>query len=223
MKGLVLLHHPGEGPGTLGDFLAARGLALTSVRLFAGEAIPSGDFDLVVVMGGPMNVYEETRHPWLGPETAFLAQRLGAGRPVVGICLGAQLMAKALGARVVRSPREEIGWRRVALTPAGRRSPFLAGLPASFAVLQWHGDMFELPAGAELLATGADCPHQAFAHGPSLGLQFHLETTREMVEGWYETPAQAAEIGPGWAVHGRGMADLAASLYANLWRLLTQG
>ena len=129
--------------------------------------------DLLVVMGGPMGVYERERHPWLVDEVALIARRLAAGRPTLGVCLGAQLIAAALGAEVRPGPAREIGFAPVALTAAGRASP-LAAL-AEVPVLHWHGDTFDLPPGATLLAHTA-MYHQAFAHGDhALALQFHAE------------------------------------------------
>jgi GMP synthase (glutamine-hydrolysing) len=139
--------------------------------------------DLVVVLGGPIGAYETDRYPWLEEEVAGLRGRLRAGLPTLGVCLGAQLMAAALGARVFPGPAKEIGWAPLTLSPAGQQSP-LAAL-AGQAVLHWHGDTFELPAGAERLASTALTPNQAFAIGSTaLGLQFHAEVDPARIEAW---------------------------------------
>lgn len=140
--------------------------------------------DLLVVLGGPIGAYETEVYPFLAPEIALIAERLEAGRPVLGLCLGAQLMARALGATVSASGGKEIGWAPLVLSDAGRGS-CLVPLDGR-AVLHWHGDIFDLPAGAVHLASTALTPHQAFQwrrHG--LALQFHLETTARGLERWY--------------------------------------
>jgi GMP synthase (glutamine-hydrolysing) len=139
--------------------------------------------DLLVVLGGPIGAYEEDKYPFLRDELRLLEQRLASGRPVIGICLGAQLMARALGARVYPGPAKEIGWHPLTLTAAGQESPLvhLDGVP----VLHWHGDTFDLPQGAQLLASTDICRHQAFALGRNvLGLQFHAEVDAADIERW---------------------------------------
>lgn len=140
--------------------------------------------DLVVVLGGPIGVYETETYPFLAHELELIRARLAANRPTLGICLGAQMMAAAMGARVAPSGVKEIGFSPLTLGPAGEQSPLrhLAAIP----VLHWHGDMFDIPAGAQLLAATDKCPHQAFAHGPNLlALQFHPEAVSETgIEPW---------------------------------------
>ena len=146
-------------------------------------AAPLRDADLAVVLGGPIGVYETDRYPFLETELAALKERLAAGRPTLGICLGAQLMAAALGARVYPGGRKELGWSGVRLTEAGHGSCLgrLDGLP----VLHWHGDTFDLPAGATLLASTDVYANQAFALGPNaLALQFHAEADSRRIEQW---------------------------------------
>jgi GMP synthase (glutamine-hydrolysing) len=141
--------------------------------------------DLVIVLGGPIGAYEDEVYPFLSGELRLIEQRLGAGRPVLGICLGAQLMARALGARVRPGDGKEIGWSPVQLSDAGRRS-CLAPLGHGTAVLHWHGDTFDLPEGTLHLAATAQYPNQAFAYGRhGLALQFHLEVTARGLEQWY--------------------------------------
>jgi len=139
--------------------------------------------DLLVVLGGPIGVYEEERYPFLRDELAAIRGRLSRDRPTLGICLGAQLIASALGARVYAGGTKEIGWAPIALSAAGRDSS-LAHLDGA-ELLHWHGDTFELPKGAELLASTERYEHQAFRWGDTLALQFHPEVTAQMLERWY--------------------------------------
>ena len=146
-----------------------------------GQAIDEAE--LLVVLGGPIGVYETERYPFLVDELGALERRLAARRPTLGICLGAQLIARALGAKVYPGGRKEIGWSELQLPQAGLQSPLqhLAGVP----VLHWHGDTFDLPAGAELLASSAVYPHQAFRVGGNvLALQFHPEALTRQFERW---------------------------------------
>lgn len=176
-----LQHVPFEGLGSIGAWLDAHGYAVTATRFFDedGARLPdAGDVDLVVVMGGPMSVNDEAAYPWLVPERAFLRRVVDAGKPVLGVCLGAQLLAGAMGARVVPNPVKEIGWYPVQAVPAGDESVFR--FPAELEVFHWHGETFELPGGAIRLARSEACANQAFQLGPTaIGLQFHLETTPE--------------------------------------------
>ncbi len=182
---LALRHLAFEDAGLLGDLLAARGVDVS--YLDAGidplDARALNEAGLVVVLGGPIGVYEADEYPFLAGEIAMLRARLAARRPTLGICLGAQLMAAALGARVAPGPAKEIGYAPLEFTDAGRRS-VLAPL-AGVDVLHWHGDNLDLPDGAERLAFTRACPVQAFAVGAhALGLQFHIETEPAQLERW---------------------------------------
>lgn len=181
-----LQHVPFETLGCIAPWLVQRGLQPTLTRLHAGEALPTLDeFDWLIVMGGPMNVDEHAAHPWLVAEKALLRDTVAAGKRVLGICLGAQLLARALGAEVTPNPHAEIGWFDVSLTPAGRRHPWFRDLPDRFDAFHWHGDTYALPPGCERLAFSEACKQQAFAFGDcALGLQFHLETTTADAERW---------------------------------------
>lgn len=183
---LVLQHVAVEGPGLLGAALQARGVTLRTVRVFAGEPVPARcEADALVIMGGPMGVYEADRHPHLGDERRLIEAALAAGRPLIGTCLGSQLLASALGARVHPNTRKEIGWHEVALTAAAADDPLFAGLPSRFTPVHWHGDVFDLPAGAVPLARSALTAHQAFRHGATAwGLLFHLELDRPQLASW---------------------------------------
>jgi GMP synthase-like glutamine amidotransferase len=141
-------------------------------------------YDAVLSMGGPMNVYDPAGEHFLVQERLFLRAAAGAGIAILGVCLGAQLLACALGAKVTRAEEKEMGVTEVTLTPAGRQDSLFTGLPGCFPVLAWHEDTFSLPPGASLLASTAVCPHQAFRLGPAYGLQFHLEMDEAMVKAW---------------------------------------
>ncbi|SHK28449.1 type 1 glutamine amidotransferase [Rhodothermus profundi] len=175
----VLQHVPFEGPAHIAHWAQQRGHRLSFTRFYADETLPAPEaVEGVVVMGGPMGVYEEDRYPWLRDEKAFLQAVLQAGRPVVGVCLGAQLLAEVLGGRVYPGPQPEIGWFPVRLTPQGRRHRLMREVPDELIVFHWHGDTFELPPGAVHLMESAACAHQAFVwNDQALGLQFHLEMT----------------------------------------------
>jgi GMP synthase-like glutamine amidotransferase len=181
----ALLHAPFEDLGSIEGWAAERGVPIRRTRLWLGEPLPAPDvLDWLVVMGGPMSVHDEGAHPWLKAEKRFLRAALDAGARALGICLGAQLLAEALGARVVRARAKEIGWFPVALTPEGRRHPPLLAVPERWEVFHWHGETFDLPRGAVRLAGNDICENQAFAHGRSvLAFQFHPEAAREWAEG----------------------------------------
>lgn len=182
----VIQHIHCETPGLIADALAAHDAAIAHVRPFAGDAIPPtmGHAAGLVVMGGPMGVYEQEQHPFLTDEIELIQHALRDGKPVLGVCLGSQLLAAALGAKVGQGRQKEIGWFPVTLTADGAKDPLLAGAPATFAALHWHGDVFELPRGAVSLASSALTAHQAFRHGTNAyGFLFHMETTPPLIEG----------------------------------------
>lgn len=185
MRIRYLQHAPFETPAAIGEWAEVRGHETGGTMLYADEPQPdAGDFDMLVVVGGPMNVYDHGAHPWLAPEKRLIADAVEAGRTVLGVCLGAQLLADALGAPVTRNPEPEIGWWPVTLTPEGEADPVLGALPGTFTALHWHGDTFAVPEGAALLASSDACAHQAFAYGRrAYGVQFHLECTPESLGG----------------------------------------
>ncbi|HEX2535580.1 MAG TPA: type 1 glutamine amidotransferase [Chitinophagaceae bacterium] len=178
----ILQHVSFESPGTLLDWAARRQYPVTFTRLYEPPVVFPAveDLDLVVVMGGPMGVYEEDRWPWMEREKEWIRTCVDAGRRVLGICLGAQLLAEILGARVYPHTQPEIGFFPVHATVAN--DPLWAGLPDPWTVLHWHGDTFDLPSGATLLASSAACPNQAFRKGSCLGIQFHPEAHTALVE-----------------------------------------
>jgi GMP synthase (glutamine-hydrolysing) len=182
---VAVRHVAFEDLGLLDPLLAARGYAIryheAGVERFEPDTLVAPD--IVIVLGGPIGVYEGEAYPFITSEIAAIAARLASNRPLLGICLGAQMMAAALGARVAPGPVKEIGWAPLTLTAAGQRS-VLAAIGA-LPVLHWHGDNCELPPGCERLASTTHCPVQAFARTPSqLALQFHVETEPAQLERW---------------------------------------
>ena len=185
MRVLVFRHVPFENLGRIETELVRRGIGIDYADLYqpgAAEPDPARYVGLIF-MGGPMSVNDGL--PYLEREAGWIAEAAAVGRPVLGICLGAQLIAKALGASVYPNAVKEIGWFEIELTPEGSTDPLLAGAAPRETVLQWHGETFDLPAGATWLATSAACRHQAFRVGPGVyALQFHLEVTPAMIEDW---------------------------------------
>lgn len=174
-----LQHVPFEGLGSISVWTEEGRHRVTATRLYAGESLPDpAPVDLLVVLGGPMSVHDQHLYPWLGQEKRFLEGALRRSIPILGICLGAQLLATVLGARVYGNRHKEIGWFHIEKTEEAGNSRYLSTFPASLPVFHWHGETFDLPAGAVHLARSAACEHQAFSYGDSLlALQFHLETT----------------------------------------------
>lgn len=192
MRVLVLQHIACEHPGVFSEVMDERGVEAVPVELDAGEPLPDWrEFDAVLAMGGPMGAYEEDAHPWLAPEKELLAEVARAGRPILGVCLGVQMLASALGAEVGPMGESEVGLLPVELTPEGEEHPLFEGIAPPLVSLQWHGDTFELPDGAVRLASSPVAANQAFAaaEGPAFGVQFHMEVTPEMARQWAEVPA----------------------------------
>jgi len=189
MNALIIQHIDIEGPGLIECCLNQGKTSYKILNLKPGIHFPKlDDFTHIVFLGGPMNVYEEDRYPFLRDEDLFIKEAIQRGKSVLGICLGAQLIAKALGAKVFKAPIEEIGWYDVSLTKIGSNDPLFSNLPKKFPVFQWHEDTFEIPEKAKLLAISDPVLHQAFRYGENAyGLQFHLEVTRGMITKWMET------------------------------------
>lgn len=179
---VVVQHVPYEGPGLIGAEALARGLVLEHVHPYRGDRLPSAsDVSGLVLMGGPMSANDDSRYPFLADELRLVGDCVRQGVPVLGVCLGAQLLARALGARVLRGDRSEVGVGEVRLLEAAARDPVLGGLPPSLPVLHWHEETFELPPGGRLLASSAAYRNQAFSAGDcAYGLQFHVELDREL-------------------------------------------
>lgn len=205
---LAIRQVPHEGLALLAEVFEAADVEVEYVDQFAGGAAvnPTGNaFDPtrhrgLVVMGGPMNVDETDRYPFLATELEWIRRAVAAQSPVLGICLGSQLLAKAVGARVYPNVRDgrrvkEIGWYDLELLPAAKDDPLLYDCQATERVFQWHGDTFDLPPGAVQLARSADCEQQAFRYGPNAwGLQFHWEITPPVLETWLAEPGMCCEL-----------------------------
>lgn len=184
---LVIKHIAIEGPGIIADFFQDHKWQIKIVELQEGDWLPNkfSDIEAIIVLGGPMNVGEEDKYPFLKNEDAFIRQALKEEVPLLGICLGAQLLAKAAGAAVTKAREKELGWCQVALTDSGAQEPLFKNIAKSFDVFQWHEDTFDLPDSATLLASSSVCPNQAFKLGKNAyGLQFHIEVTSVMVQSW---------------------------------------
>lgn len=192
---VVAQHAPHEGPGLLGPVLDEAGVDTVVVRLDRGEVLPApGGLGGVIVMGGGMGVHDTDAFPWLEDERRWIADTLASGVPVLGVCLGAQQLAAALGASVRTGLAPEVGVGAVVLTAEGRADPVLGPEGEHVAVIHWHGDTFDIPAGAVRLATGDRYPNQAFRYGrTAYGLQFHVEVDDAMAEAWApELPAEVS-------------------------------
>ena len=192
MRILVFQHVAVEHPGAFRQLWRENGDEWCAAELDAGELVPDfNDFDLLVAMGGPMDVWQEDLYPWLRPEKAAIRHWVkDLGRPFLGICLGHQLLAAALGGVVRLMDHPEIGVGEVTLTDAGRRDPLFAGFALPVETFQWHGaEISQLPDGAEVLAMNSSCPIQAFRYGRhAYGLQYHVEITASTVEEWSNIP-----------------------------------
>jgi len=203
MRVLVLQHIACEPPGAYEDVLRKHGAAIHRVELDEGEALPDrAGIDAIVCMGGPMSATDDAELPWLTEEKAYIADAVRTGVPFFGVCLGVQLLAASLGARVYPGPAPEVGVLPVELTEEGRSDPVFSGLPSEFLTLQWHGDTFDLPQGAVRLAGSPAYPNQAFRFGETAyGVQFHIEVSPELAGEWAEVPAYAEALervlGPG--------------------------
>lgn len=178
-----LQHVPFEGPASIVDWAEERGYALTGSHLYRGDPLPDlDDFDFLVAMGGPMSVNDVGEHAWLVPEMCLIRAAIDADKPVLGVCLGAQLIARAMGATVHPAREKEIGCFPVTRS-AGLPPGVFDGLPETFEPLHWHGETLELPLGAVRLAETQACPNQAFQLGRRvIGLQFHLESTPDSIQ-----------------------------------------
>lgn len=179
MRVHYLQHVPFEGPGSMLPALTAMGHSLSFTPLYAGGKLPAqNEFDALIVMGGPMSVHDEDTLPWLAAEKRFIKATVSAGKRVLGVCLGAQLLAEVLGGIVCRNAHREIGWWPVTKRTDCASSTLAAAFPDEALVFHWHGETFSLPPGARLLCTSSGCRNQGFVWNERvLALQFHLETT----------------------------------------------
>ncbi len=194
---LVCQHVAHEILGTLDPLLRDAGFRIKYVNF---ERHPDAEpnlegYDGLIVLGGPMNVDEVEAYPNLRTEVHLIKQAIDNEMPVLGVCLGSQLLAKALGAKVKKNPEKEIGWYDVSPTSEGNQDPLISNFMQTEKIFQWHGDTFDLPEGAELLASSPLCKHQAFKYGGRVyGFQFHLEVDRPMIERWLKVPDNKKEI-----------------------------
>ncbi len=200
MRIACLQHVPFEGPAAIERWAAARRHGFDVVRLDLGRPpADAAEADWLVVMGGPMGVHDERSFPWLAAEKKLIEKVISKGRPVLGVCLGAQLVAHVLGARVYGGRTREIGWHEVRATPEARASKLFAFLPPAFPAFHWHGDTFDIPAGAVRTAESDAFANQAFEYGANVAaLQFHLEATADSVARLAEAGSRELdEGGPG--------------------------
>jgi len=195
MRALVLQHIACEPPGVFEDVLDERGAELHRVELDAGELLPDWhDFDAIVAMGGPMSANDDESLPWLTDEKRLIAEAVTEGKPFWGVCLGVQLLAASLDARVYPGPTPEVGLLPVSLTAEGHHDPVFGGASGELVTLQWHGDTFDLPEGAVRLASSPAYENQAFRFERAYGVQFHLEVSTEMAREWAEVPEYVTSL-----------------------------
>jgi GMP synthase (glutamine-hydrolysing) len=179
-----LQHVPFEKLGSIEKWSRTHGYSLSATKFYLGDPLPEvKSIDWLIVMGGPMNIYEEDKYPWLAQEKKLIEQAIKEKKVVIGICLGAQLIADVLGAKIFKNQYKEIGWFPIYLTERAKDSPLLNFLPQKLNVFHWHGDTFELPSGAARMAQSEGCHNQAFIYNEKvLALQFHLEVMLENVQ-----------------------------------------
>jgi GMP synthase (glutamine-hydrolysing) len=195
VRALVLQHIACEPPGVFEDVLRERGAELHRVELDEGDRLPDWrEFDAIVAMGGPMSATDDDVLPWLREEKETIRDAVRAGVPYWGVCLGVQLLAASLGARVYPGPTPEVGLLPVTLTAEARADPVFGEAPAELVTLQWHGDTFDLPERAVPLAGSPAYENQAFRVGRAYGVQFHLEVSPEMALEWAEVPEYVASL-----------------------------
>ena len=177
----ALTHVPFEGLGCIEQWIHSNNHLLTHTHLYEDHHFPEvTEIDWLIIMGGPMGVYDDVEYPWLAEEKIFIRQAIDAGKTIIGICLGAQLIAEALGARVYPNDQKEIGWFDVKLSETAQKHPLFENFEKQFHVFHWHGDTFDIPFGGETWISSDRCANQAFLiHEKVLGLQFHLEVTEQ--------------------------------------------
>ncbi|UHA73474.1 type 1 glutamine amidotransferase [Paenibacillus sp. 481] len=197
MKIHYVQHVPFESIEHIGVWAKEKGHEITGTYVYDNPHFPSmSEFDMLVILGGPMGVYDVDVYPWLAPEKHFIAEAIREGKLVLGICLGAQLIAEVIGGKVYRNEHKEIGWFPVKLTEAGEQSFFFKDFPDEFLPLHWHADTFQLPAEAKRIAFSKGCVNQAFVYEDHVvGLQFHLESSASSIKKLIEHCADEMEEG----------------------------
>jgi GMP synthase-like glutamine amidotransferase len=223
---LVFRHSPSDGLGLIGHALDANGISYDYADLYApaSTAPPVNEADALVLMGGSMSANDDS--PFITREIEYIRGAVRRGKPVLGVCLGAQLIAKALGAKVYANHVKEVGWAPVTFADAGLRDPLFMGMSEAEVIFHWHGETFDLPAGAELLASSAACRNQAFRVGDRIyGLQFHLEVTPAMIVEWCHEDEACADarnsrqtIDP--YIHSARTKELAETIFGRWCRLM---
>lgn len=196
MKIHYFQHVPFEGLGLIANWAGMRGHKLSATRFYGGDKIPAiNDYDALVIMGGPMSAHDGNIHPWLPDEKAHIKSAIEAGKPILGVCLGAQLIADVLGAEIAQAPAKEIGWFPIAWSDAAMGSPLLSGINPAMNVFHWHGEQFSIPEGAIHLASSKACANQAFLYRKNiLGLQFHLEMDEDAINNLIENCGDELKI-----------------------------
>lgn len=184
----TIMHVPFEGLGCIAEWISKNNHPVSFTKFYESYQLPDlNGIDWLVIMGGPMGVYDEALYPWLAEEKEYIRQAINGGKTVLGICLGSQLIAEVLGAKVYPNEQKEIGWMKVKRTQTSKESPILGNTEAEFSVFHWHGDTYDLPAGSTHLFESEVCKHQAFLYQEKvLGLQFHFEVTPETLLGMVE-------------------------------------
>lgn len=187
----AFMHVPFEGLGCIEEWITKHDHAVSYTKFYEGFSLPDpSEIDWLIVMGGPMGVYDEDIYPWLAQEKAFIRKAIENGKTVIGICLGSQLIAEVLGAEVYPNKQKEIGWFDVKLSETAKRHPLFEGFEDQFPVFHWHGDTYDLPAGSIHLISSDSCLNQAFLYKDKvLGLQFHFEVTEQLLKGMVENGA----------------------------------
>jgi len=219
-KILVITHDDSEGSGSLGTFLESIAIDTQTAKLHEGDDLPEDPSTLgaIISMGGAMSVHDEDIYSFLRKEKKFLMHAIEANVPILGICLGAQLIARACHAAVLKAQVSELGWRKVSITDEGKRDILFQGLSQTIRVFQLHEDVFDIPEGATLLATSQACPNQAFRYRNAYGLQFHIEVTRDMLSGWMEENPERDKTLRAFDRRAQDFERQAKTLYSNfLW------
>jgi len=224
MKVLIVQNHQAEDLGAFEAYLRTHNVNYFIYNAYQNKKFPAfSDYDAFIIGGTPISIYDPTKPQWLKEEISYLAKAVVTGKPYLGVCGGGQILASILGAKVKQNPVKEVGGYKVNLTSDGQASPFFKGFPTEFPVFHFHGDTFDVPTGAALLAKGEDCKNQAFSHGKALALQFHLEVSSKTAGKWvdeYETWLRAfgkskAQIVDECARTEEQMRDLAHLLIEN--------